>query len=143
MKRQHFLALGRHRIYLNCIEGANYMEQRQCYCNKCNFIFDRLNTFHTHMKRQHFLALDGLDTELQSLSNCFEGANCMKQKQFNCNKCNSTCLIINTFNTHTKRQHYISLEDTESSPQATVSRERTTRNKSNLIATKAILYLKN
>ena len=28
-------------------------------CNKCNFMFIKLNTFCTRMKRQHFLALGG------------------------------------------------------------------------------------
>ena len=46
----------------NWAERANYMEQRQFYCDKCNFIFGKLNTFHTHMKIQHCLALAGLDS---------------------------------------------------------------------------------
>ena len=32
-----------------------------------------------------------------------EGANYMKQMQFNCNKCNNTFILLNTFNTHMKR----------------------------------------
>ena len=46
----------------NWAERANYMEQRQFYCDKCNFIFGKLNTFYTHMKIQHCLALAGLDS---------------------------------------------------------------------------------
>ena len=59
MKREHFHVLVRHRIYL--LGQLDYMEQRQFDCNKCNFIFEKLNTFHTQMKIQHGLALAGLD----------------------------------------------------------------------------------
>ena len=41
-----------------------------------------------------------IDTVLLYLANCFEGTNCMKQKQFNFNKFIFTFLISNRFNTH-------------------------------------------
>ena len=59
MKREHFLVLVRHRIYL--LGQLDNTEQRQFHCNKCNFIFEKLNTFHTQMNIPHCLALAGLD----------------------------------------------------------------------------------
>ena len=96
MKREHFHVLVRHRIYL--LGQLDFMEQRQFDCNKCNFIFEKLNTFHTQMKIQHCLALAGLDNwhSITLLGQLFWG----KQKQFNFNKFIFTFLISNRFNTH-------------------------------------------
>ena len=53
------------------------------------------------MNRQHYHTLGR--HRIISSGNCMEGANYMKQMQFNCNKCNNTFLLSNTFKTHMKR----------------------------------------
>ena len=60
MKRQCYLALGRNTELLfldNCIDGTKCMKSKQFKRNECKFIFVKLNTFNTHMKRQLHLAL--------------------------------------------------------------------------------------
>ena len=49
------------------------------------------------------------DTELLSLGNCIEGANYMKQKQFNCNEWNFTFVKLDIFDEHMKGQSYLAL----------------------------------
>ena len=60
MKRQCYLALGRNTELLfldNCIDGTKCMKSKQFKRNECKYIFVKLNTFNTHMKRQFHLAL--------------------------------------------------------------------------------------
>ena len=54
------------------------------------------------MKRQHYPSTM-VDRDSHLLGNSIEGANYMVQMQFNCNKCNSTPILSNTFNTHMQR----------------------------------------
>ena len=75
MKRQHGLALGRHRItlFVNCIDGANYMKQTQSSCNECNFKF--VKCYHFKIKRQieslPLIVVTILSTVLQQIINKF------------------------------------------------------------------------
>ena len=115
MKREHFITRIRHRIYL--LGQLDYMEQRQFYCNKCNFKFEKLNKFwppfHPETTkwtaRPIYARRNGQWTELLYLADCFEGTNCVKQQQFNSTNSISHFFISNTFNTHMKRHHYNTL----------------------------------
>ena len=115
MKREHFITRIRHRIYL--LGQLDYMEQRQFYCNKCNFKFEKLNKFwppfHPETTkwtaRPIYARRNGQWTELLYLADCFEGINCVKQQQFNSTNSISHFFISNTFNTHMKRHHYNTL----------------------------------
>ena len=115
MKREHFITRIRHRIYL--LGQLDYMEQRQFYCNKCNFKFEKLNkfwpSFHPETTkwtaRPIYARRNGQWTELLYLADCFEGTNCVKQQQFNSTNSISHFFISNTFNTHMKRHHYNTL----------------------------------
>ena len=88
MKRQCFLALGRHGIILllcNYFVRANCMKQRQFICNKCNFTFVKLNTFDMHMNAKRYLALGRY-----RITGSMEPTTYMNEKQFKCSECDFT-----------------------------------------------------
>ena len=113
------------------------MRKKQMSCKKWNFTFVKLTTFDTPMKRQCFLALCRHRIIL-FLGNYFVGANCMKQRQFICNKCNFTFVKLNTFDMHMNAKRYLAL----GRYRITGSMEPTTWMKSNSNAVNVTLHLK-
>ena len=80
MKKQHYLALGRHRITLiGKLYRGSQLHETKFNCNECNFTFVKLYIFNTHMKRQRYLALGRHRITLRG--------KLYQWNKFNCNKC--------------------------------------------------------